>query len=108
MRLYHVTPSRSTRVLWLPEEIGQPYELTVMKGDERRTDETVASKPRRDNSAATKYSPAAPASVVAPLDTRRGRLGLTSAGLLEDLLAGRDGRRRNAACLGAALRRMSM
>lgn len=39
MRLYHVPPSRSTRVLWLLEEIGQPYELTVMKGEDRQTDE---------------------------------------------------------------------
>ena len=39
MRLYHVAPSRSTRVLWLLEEIGQPYELTLLKGEERRADE---------------------------------------------------------------------
>ena len=39
MRLYHVPSSRSTRVLWLLEEIGQPYELTVMKGEDRQTDE---------------------------------------------------------------------
>jgi glutathione S-transferase len=39
MRLYHLPPSRSTRVLWLLEEIGQPYELTVMKGEDRQTDE---------------------------------------------------------------------
>ncbi len=37
MRLYHVPASRSTRVLWLLEEIGRPYELTVMKGEDRRT-----------------------------------------------------------------------
>jgi glutathione S-transferase len=39
MRLYHLPPSRSTRVLWLLEEIGQPYDLTVMKGEDRQTDE---------------------------------------------------------------------
>ena len=39
MRLYHVPPSRSARVLWLLEEVGQPYDLTVMKGDDRKTDE---------------------------------------------------------------------
>ena len=39
MRLYHVPSSRSTRVLWLLEEIGRPYELTVMKGEDRQTDE---------------------------------------------------------------------
>ncbi len=39
MRLYHLPPSRSTRVLWLLEEIGQPYDLTMMKGEDRQTDE---------------------------------------------------------------------
>lgn len=39
MRLYHLPPSRSARVLWLLEEAGQPYDLTVMKGDDRKTDE---------------------------------------------------------------------
>ena len=39
MRLYHLPPSRSARVLWLLEEVGQPYDLTVMKGDDRKTDE---------------------------------------------------------------------
>ena len=39
MRLYHVPRSRSTRVLWALEEIGQPYELTLMAGEDRQTDE---------------------------------------------------------------------
>jgi hypothetical protein len=39
MRLYHLPPSRSTRVLWLLEEIGEPYDVTVMKGEDRKTDE---------------------------------------------------------------------
>lgn len=39
MRLYHLAPSRSTRVLWLLEEIGEPYDVTVMKGGDRKTDE---------------------------------------------------------------------
>jgi glutathione S-transferase len=39
MRLYHLPSSRSTRVLWLLEEIGQPYDLTMMKGEDRQTDE---------------------------------------------------------------------
>ena len=39
MRLYHVPRSRSTRVLWALEEIGQPYELTLMEGEDRQTDE---------------------------------------------------------------------
>jgi glutathione S-transferase len=36
MRLYHVPNTRSTRVLWLLEEIGAPYDLTLMEPDERR------------------------------------------------------------------------
>jgi len=39
MRLYHMPGSRSTRVLWLLEEIGGPYELTVMQPADRKTDE---------------------------------------------------------------------
>jgi glutathione S-transferase len=39
MRLYHLPPSRSTRVLWLLEEIGEPYDVTVMKAEDRKTDE---------------------------------------------------------------------
>jgi glutathione S-transferase len=39
MRLYHLAPSRSTRVLWMLEETGQPYDLTLLKRDDRQTDE---------------------------------------------------------------------
>lgn len=39
MRLYHVPGTRSTRVLWLLEEIGAPYELTVITREERQTPE---------------------------------------------------------------------
>jgi glutathione S-transferase len=39
MRLYHVAPSRSTRVLWMLEEIGEPYELTLLQGEERKSEE---------------------------------------------------------------------
>ena len=30
MRLYHLPQSRSVRILWLLEEIGEPYDLTVI------------------------------------------------------------------------------
>jgi glutathione S-transferase len=30
MRLYHMPGSRPTRVLWMLEEIGMPYEVTLM------------------------------------------------------------------------------
>ena len=45
MRLYHVPNTRSTRVLWLLEEIGAPYDLTLMTGDERRGEEHVSRHP---------------------------------------------------------------
>jgi glutathione S-transferase len=35
-RLYHSAGTRSTRVLWTLEEIGVPYEITVLTGEERR------------------------------------------------------------------------
>ncbi len=45
MRLYHVPNTRSTRVLWLLEEIGAPYDLTLMTGDERRGETHVTRHP---------------------------------------------------------------
>jgi glutathione S-transferase len=40
VRLYHLNPSRSNRVLWMLEEIGAPYELTMLSSwEERETDE---------------------------------------------------------------------
>ena len=39
MRLYHVRGSRSGRVLWLLEEIGAPYDITLMQRGEQRSDE---------------------------------------------------------------------
>jgi glutathione S-transferase len=36
MHLYHSPGSRSARVLWALEEIGVPYDVTVLVGDERR------------------------------------------------------------------------
>lgn len=45
MRLYHVPNTRSTRVLWLLEEIGAPYELTVMEPAERKLPEHLERHP---------------------------------------------------------------
>jgi glutathione S-transferase len=45
MRLYHVPNTRSTRVLWLLEEIGAPCDLTLMTADERRGEEHVGRHP---------------------------------------------------------------
>lgn len=39
MRLYHVPFTRSTRVLWVLEEIGEPYDLTVLTREEREAAE---------------------------------------------------------------------
>jgi glutathione S-transferase len=35
-RVYHVPQSRSARILWTLEELGEPYDVTVLEGDERR------------------------------------------------------------------------
>lgn len=46
MRLYHSPGSRSTRVLWLLEEIGAPYEITeIGSREERQTPEHRARHP---------------------------------------------------------------
>lgn len=37
MRLHHQPRSRSTRVLWLLEELGVPFDLTVMSRDVKQT-----------------------------------------------------------------------
>jgi len=39
VRLFHIPGTRSTRVLWMLEEIGVPYELTIMSREERQTGE---------------------------------------------------------------------
>jgi glutathione S-transferase len=35
VRLFHLPGSRSTRVLWLLEEIGEPYDLTILTREEK-------------------------------------------------------------------------
>ncbi len=45
MRLYHVPRTRSIRVLWTLEETGAPYELTVLKSEERKSPEHLARHP---------------------------------------------------------------
>jgi glutathione S-transferase len=45
VRLYHVPNTRSNRVLWLLEEIGAPYDVTLMTADERRGEEHVTRHP---------------------------------------------------------------
>ncbi len=37
VRLYYMPRTRSSRVLWMLEEIGEPYELTEIAGAERRS-----------------------------------------------------------------------
>ena len=45
MRLHHQPRSRSTRVLWLLEELGIPFDLTVMSREEKQTPEYRALHP---------------------------------------------------------------
>jgi len=45
MRLHHQPRSRSTRVLWLLEEIGEPFDLTVMQRESKQTPEYRALHP---------------------------------------------------------------
>src|SRR5690349_10688593 len=44
-RLYYMPRTRSSRALWLLEEIGAPYELTEIKGSERRSEEHLQRHP---------------------------------------------------------------
>jgi Glutathione S-transferase, N-terminal domain len=46
MRLYHMPGSRSTRVLWMLEEIGVPYEVALMTREERKTAEHIDRHPQ--------------------------------------------------------------
>ena len=45
MRLHHQPRSRSTRVLWLLEELGVPFDLTVMSREDKQTPEYRALHP---------------------------------------------------------------
>lgn len=45
MRLHHQPRSRSTRVLWLLEELGVPFDLTVMSRETKKTPEYLALHP---------------------------------------------------------------
>jgi glutathione S-transferase len=44
-RLYYMPRTRSSRVLWLLEEIGAPYELTEIRGAQRRSEEHLRRHP---------------------------------------------------------------
>src|SRR6201996_2880959 len=44
-RLYYMPRTRSSRVLWLLEEIGQPYELSEIAGAQRRSAEHLRRHP---------------------------------------------------------------
>jgi glutathione S-transferase len=43
--LYYMPRTRSSRVLWLLEEIGAPYQLTEIRGEDRRSAEHLARHP---------------------------------------------------------------
>src|SRR2546423_7764879 len=44
-RLYYMPRTRSSRVLWLLEEIGAPYDLTEIRGAQRRSGEHLLRHP---------------------------------------------------------------
>jgi glutathione S-transferase len=44
-RLYYMPRTRSSRVLWLLEEIGEPYEVTEVPGAQRRSAEHLRRHP---------------------------------------------------------------
>jgi glutathione S-transferase len=44
-RLYYMPRTRSSRVLWLLEEIGAPYDLTEIRGAQRRSEEHLSRHP---------------------------------------------------------------
>ena len=44
-RLYHLPQSRSTRIIWALEEIGEPYDVTVLTGADRRSPAHLARHP---------------------------------------------------------------
>ena len=44
-RLYYMPRTRSSRVLWLLEEIGAPYDLTEISGAQRRSEEHLGRHP---------------------------------------------------------------
>ncbi len=44
-RLYYMPRTRSSRVLWLLEEIGAPYQLTQIPGAQRQADEHLRRHP---------------------------------------------------------------
>src|SRR5437764_5434854 len=44
-RLYYMPRTRSSRMLWVLEEIGAPYDLTDIKGAQRRSEEHLLRHP---------------------------------------------------------------
>jgi len=44
-RLYHLPQSRSARILWTLEEIGEPYDVTVLAREDRSTPAHLARHP---------------------------------------------------------------
>ncbi len=45
VRLYYMPRTRSSRTVWMLEEIGAPYQLTEIAGVERRSDAHLARHP---------------------------------------------------------------
>jgi glutathione S-transferase len=45
MRLFHIPGSRSTRVLWTLEEIGEPFDLRILTREEKGSEEHAVRHP---------------------------------------------------------------
>jgi len=45
LTLYHIAPSRSSVVLWMLEEVGEPFDLHVLKRGENREPDYLAVNP---------------------------------------------------------------
>ena len=80
-RLYYMPRTRSSRVLWLLEEIGAPYDLTEIRGAERRSEEHLLRHPLGRlpglelEDGATKFESAAICLQLADLNPGAGLIG---------------------------------
>jgi glutathione S-transferase len=78
-RLYHVPGTRSDRIVWALEEIGEPYELTLMTPEQRRSPEhlgrhALGRVPVIEDEAGTLFESAA---IVLALADRHPQAGLS-------------------------------
>jgi glutathione S-transferase len=80
MRLHHQPRSRSTRVLWLLEELGTPFDLTVMRREAKQTAEyrtlhPLGRSPALETDDGPVFESAALILHIADLDLEAGLIG---------------------------------